>query len=406
MNKKVLCIFLFFITFLIGINNVHAVTCADIDEKIELYNYHKQQLDGVDCTDTSDENIVAVCNDSKMAKNAIVIELMRLNDNGSICDSKKAEVNEIVEENKDSCTKVLDETFTDFVNKVLLLFDIIGPILLVVFGSLDYAKAVVSSDQELMKKANKRFLSRLTATILLVLAPVLTNLILSFNTSDYQLSGNSYSCEYTYSAYFKNWNIVYKPKQKKTSRTSSSSSAAIGGTNVDGYTIFKQGDPQWGEKRLLMSSSHTIHTAGCALTSVAMAIVNSGVETTEGINPGTLNDILVKNGAYSGGCIVWSGSTYATNGKFTCSNSSASITGNISNKASQLASYISQGYYPVIQVKYGSDSSTHYVTVFKVDNGNIYAGDPATGTLSILNNTSYPIATDSYSAQAVLYEKQ
>ena len=148
---------------------------------------------------------------------------MRLNDNGSICDSKKAEVNEIVEENKDSCTKVLDETFTDFVNKVLLLFDIIGPILLIVFGTLDYAKAVVSQDQELVRAANKRFFSRLIATVLLILAPVLTNLILSFNTSDYQLSGNSYSCNYTYTAYFKNWNIVYKPKQKKKKSSSSSS---------------------------------------------------------------------------------------------------------------------------------------------------------------------------------------
>ena len=407
MNKKILCIFLFFITFFIGITNVRAITCAEIDEKIELYNHHQTELENVDCSNNNDEKVVATCNDSNMAKNAIVIELMRLNDNGSICEAKQAEVDAIIEENKDKCAKVLDETFTDSVNRVLVLFYIIGPILLVVFGTVDYAKAVVSSDQELLRNANKRFFKRLTATILLVLTPVLVNLILSFNTSDYQLSGNSYSCEYTYSAYFKNWNIVYKPKQKKTtSKSSSSGNAAIGGENIDGYTIFKQGDPAWGEKRLLASSSHTIHTAGCALTSVAMAIVNSGVETTEAINPGTLNDILLKNGAYSGGCIVWSGSKFATNSKFTCSDSSATISGNISNKASQLASYISQGYYPVIQVKYGTDSFTHYVTVFKVENGNIYAGDPATGTLSILNNTSYPIATDSYSAQAVLYQKE
>ena len=222
MNKKILCIFLFFITFFIGITNVRAITCAEIDEKIELYNHHQTELENVDCSNNNDEKVVATCNDSNMAKNAIVIELMRLNDNGSICEAKQAEVNAIIEENKDKCAKVLDETFTDSVNKVLVLFYIIGPILLVVFGTVDYAKAVVSSDQELLRNANKIFCKRLTATILLVLTPVLVNLILSFNTSDYQLSGNSYSCSYTYTAYFKNWNIVYKPKQKKKSSSSSS----------------------------------------------------------------------------------------------------------------------------------------------------------------------------------------
>ena len=221
--KKVLIICLFFITFFIRLDNVEALSCAEIDKKIDSYNHYQEQLESVDCTNNNDEKIVATCNDSNMGKNAIVIELMRLNDNDSICDSKKAEVNAIIEENKDKCNKVLDETFTDFVNKVLLLFDIIGPILLIVFGTLDYAKAVVSQDQELVRTANKRFFSRLIATVLLILAPILTNLILSFNTSEYELSGNSYSCNYTYTAYFKKWNIVYKPKQKKKKSSSSSS---------------------------------------------------------------------------------------------------------------------------------------------------------------------------------------
>lgn len=409
MNKKVTYIFLLIFCFFIGLNVVNAEeTCSDVDKQIELYNYHKDQLDGVDCTDTSDENIVAVCNDSKMQKNAIVIELMRLNDAGKICKDNQSEVDKIVEENADSCTKIFGDTFTDFVNKVLTLFEIIGPILLIIFGSLDYANAVVSSDPELMKKANQKFLKRLTATIMLILAPVLTNIILAFNTSNYDLSGNSYSCEYTYSAYFKNWNIVYKPQQTTTTLTSNNNSnnnSSIGGTQEGGYTIFSQGDSAWGSKRLLESSSNTIASAGCALTSVAMEIVNSGVETTISVNPGTLNDVYLQHSdTHVGGGLTWSGPEYVTNNKFTLY-SNTNMYGDINSKATELAGYISQGYYPVVQVKAGVSGDQHYVAVFSVKEGNIYVGDPATGTLSILNNTNYRIAKENRESQVVLYQK-
>ena len=124
-------------------------------------------------------------------------------------------------------------------------------------------------------------------------------------------------------------------------------------------------------------------------------------ETKTNINPSTLNKIIREEGTCVGADIYWGETTHATNNKFVLY-SSGKIYGNIETKASRLKEYISQGYYPVIQVK-GNGKGTHYVAVFEVNGNEILAGDPAGGKLVILNDTDYPIATDSYASQVVLY---
>ena len=213
MNKKVLYLFFFLFTFFIVFNDVHAqATCAEIDEKINDYYFYNDQLAEEDCNDTRNEDSVSICNKSKMNKNAIVIELMKLNEENSICESKQADVDRIIEENESSCHKIFDDTFTNFVNRVMIFFDIIGPILLILFGSLDYAKAVAANDEAAYRKATKDFAKRVAATIMLFLTPIFTNLIISLNTSKYYLSGNAYACNFNYSLYNKEWNINYIPK--------------------------------------------------------------------------------------------------------------------------------------------------------------------------------------------------
>lgn len=410
MKKKFLYIFFVFFFCFIFINPVYAdpeneENCGSIEKLITEYDYYQDTIKELDCNDTSNEESVIICNDSKMKINIAVSEIMKYNDRFKICDSQKADVERIIDENKDRCSQIFDDDFNDFVNGIMILFYIVAPILLILFGSLDYAKAVVASEAEALKKANQRFLKRLAATVLIFLAPVITNLIISFNVSDYYLSGNSYACDFNYTIFNKKWNIKYVPKQPTS--TTTTSSTASGGNKVGNYVLFGQSDPSWSSDPLIASSGTTIRQAGCAVTSVAMAIVNSGVETTEPINPGSLSRILKNTGNYGckcGCCIVWSGSSAATNGHLVYQGK-VNLTGNINNKAQQLADYLNQGYHIVIQVKWGTDDSSHFVYVLYVDNGNIMYGESWDGTLRNLNQqTQYPIATSSYSSAAILYK--
>ena len=56
---------------------------------------------------------------------------------------------------------------------------IIVPILLIVFGILDFSKAVFSSKEENIKKSRETFFKRILAAILVFLAPIFVELILS-----------------------------------------------------------------------------------------------------------------------------------------------------------------------------------------------------------------------------------
>lgn len=67
------------------------------------------------------------------------------------------------------------------------------------------------------------------------------------------------------------------------------------------YPMFKQCDPKWGSERL-GTSSNTICSAGCLMSSVSMALAGTGHD----YNPSTLNAWLTNNGGYvSGDLFVW-----------------------------------------------------------------------------------------------------
>ena len=64
------------------------------------------------------------------------------------------------------------------INSILLYVRIIVPILIILLGSLDFAKAVVAAKEDEMKKAQMTFVKRLIAGIAVFLAPVIVNLIM------------------------------------------------------------------------------------------------------------------------------------------------------------------------------------------------------------------------------------
>ena len=394
MKKKILYFIIPLFLFFSGISTVFADNCSTVKNKIDSYNLYKDTLSTYDCTDDSDVNNVETCNELNVKKNIVVTELMKLNEENNICSTYRSQVDTIIKENEDKCGKIFNSDFNKFVNNVMALFYIAGPILLILFGSLDYAKATVSAERDAFKKANKNFAKRLAATILLFVAPAITNFIISFNVSDKYLSGNAYTCNYDYIVFNKKYNIVYTPRNNKSTTSSS-------GTRNGNYILYAQCDPSWGSDRLINSSRNTLCTAGCAVTAVSMQIVNSGVVSENSFSPKVLNKWL-QNNTSTGGDISWSAISYGTKGTFK-HYSSVHISGSLESKAPKFQEYLSQGYYPVIQAKYGSGGSTHYIAIFEVRGTTIIAGDPAGGNLITLNDVSYPVATQRLDTQVELF---
>lgn len=285
MKKKILYFIIPLFLFFSGISTVFADNCSTVKNKIDNYQSYKDVLSSIDCTDDADINNVATCNELNVKKNIVVTELMKLNEENNICSTYRSQVDSIINENEDKCGKIFNSDFNKFVNNVMALFYIAGPILLILFGSLDYAKATVSSERDAFKKANKNFAKRLAATILLFVAPAITNFIISFNVSDKYLSGNAYTCNYDYIVFNKKYNIVYTPK-------SNSSTTNING-NGDILAAAEQVHSRYEKERWHYSASYnndiasatndSHHRTVCA-TFVASVLYVSGAIPEETIN--------------------------------------------------------------------------------------------------------------------------
>lgn len=237
MNNKVKYILVTIFLFFLFIAPVKADNCSTIESKINDYDSYEEELKELDCTNKGDEQIVAKCNDLKLKKNIVVTYLMKQKEEKNICDSQTKAVDTIIKENEDHCSKIFDDNFTKMIDTIMTIFYILGPILLIVFGSLDYAKATVSGDEKSLKKAHKTFFKRMLATVLLFLSPVIVNFIIKLNASDYILSGNAYACDYEYTLYSKEWNIQYTAKQKKNTNTTATSNGSNAITSEGGQAI-------------------------------------------------------------------------------------------------------------------------------------------------------------------------
>ncbi len=306
MKRKIFYIILPIFLFFFNVNVVFAddsVDCGDQQKKIDEYTIINEKLSSLDCTKTNDVNIVTACNDYNSRKNIIVIELMKLNEKKDICSDKQEAVNKIIDENEKKCGKIFDDTFYDLVNKFMVAFYILGPILLILFGSLDFAKATVSAEQDALRKAWKNFSKRIAATILLFATPTIVNLIISFNVSGRYLTGNAYSCNFNYLVYTKNYNIKYVPKQNSSTNS-----------NVDGdflkaaELVHKEYETEkWTYSTDLVISNNIEASATnktnttCCATFVAVALYKAGYFTEQEINSSSYNaaqgvyDFLKKN---------------------------------------------------------------------------------------------------------------
>lgn len=86
--------------------------------------------------------------------------------------------------------KVKCEDFS-ILHKFWRIITIVAPILTILFGILDYAFAVIASNEEKMSKAKKKFPKRLVAALILLVIPVLISILVNiFTVSNNDDMGN------------------------------------------------------------------------------------------------------------------------------------------------------------------------------------------------------------------------
>ena len=66
----------------------------------------------------------------------------------------------------------------DFVSTILTIIQIAVPILLIVFGSIDLAKAVMAGKEDEIKKSQNTFVKRLIAAVIVFFIPFVVNIVL------------------------------------------------------------------------------------------------------------------------------------------------------------------------------------------------------------------------------------
>ena len=160
----------------------------------------------------------------------------------------------------------------------------------------------------------------------------------------------------------------------------------IYGVNNSGeYVNWRQTDPNWSNIKIGNTNS-TIGKIGCLVTSIAILIEKSGVNTTiSPFNPGTFVETLNKNNGFdSGGNLQYAAVKKAVPG--------FSYVGNVnlrgktrSEKLALITQYFNQGYFITTEVKGATPGNQHWVAVTGVDSINVMIVDPASSQTIMWN---------------------
>ena len=146
------------------------------------------------------------------------------------------------------------------------------------------------------------------------------------------------------------------------------------------YMQWKQSDAKWSSVQL-DSSGETLGEIGCLVTSVAMQIARSNVDTSivgDDFNPGTFTEALNKNNGFtSGGALKWNVvTTVVPSFKYMGQEDVSGFTKD--QKLNRLKELVDQGYYVVVEVK--GNTGQHWVAVVSVSGETITMMDPASSS--------------------------
>ena len=91
----------------------------------------------------------------------------------------------------ENCEEVLGYDIIDLLKNIVSILRILVPILLNIFGVVDFGKAIFAGDEDKMKKAQKTFITRLIIGVVIFLIPSLLKLVLNVAHSIWPVIDNS-----------------------------------------------------------------------------------------------------------------------------------------------------------------------------------------------------------------------
>ena len=78
----------------------------------------------------------------------------------------------------DACKDIPQPVFA-VVGTIIMLIQVVVPILLIIWGMIDFAKAVIGGDEDKIKAGQKTFIKRLIAAVILFLVVTIVKLLLN-----------------------------------------------------------------------------------------------------------------------------------------------------------------------------------------------------------------------------------
>ena len=189
---KKISIFLFFILLFMPIFLVQAeekATCADVQDAVSKLEDLDSMYSGLNCDSTSNNKDKYECNSIQVQRNVVLEKIFEYNDQ-NICSS--VDLSSIIENNGENCSNKFSSQIKTVTDTVMNFFYISAPFILIIFGSLDFFKVIVSNNPEEMKKSRTNFFKRLAAFLLLYITPFFVKFL--FSLTPYDMDGTNYVC--------------------------------------------------------------------------------------------------------------------------------------------------------------------------------------------------------------------
>ncbi len=83
----------------------------------------------------------------------------------------------------ENCKELIGEDVIEIINEVMKVIRIVVPILLLIFGIIDFFRATFANGEDDMKKSRDRFFKRIIAAIIVFLVPIFVNLVLKISNT-------------------------------------------------------------------------------------------------------------------------------------------------------------------------------------------------------------------------------
>lgn len=308
MKKRIISLTIFVLSF-IAIFSAKAAARYDIsgvNKHLQRYNDAVSELSSLNCDgELNNQSEADRCNNLNLQKATALAYMYNAREYDE--DLTNEEVVGVLNSNSSDCSTIYSSELQDAINKVFLLFYIAGPILLILFGSLDLTRAIVAGDEKKRKALYTKFIRRSIALVLLFVSPVIVNLLVNTFGAD-KYAKQTYSCNYTE----KKAVIKYTPVVKTSSgrNRNTTGNAALASKIIEQASAINQVSSQkkWtykcvGIDTILSNYENKRYGTECCADYVSTVLYLAGAFSKEEIKG--MNNV-------TGQCGEWRGHTYAT----------------------------------------------------------------------------------------------